>query len=118
MKISLIILLFISTVMAQDRFEKLRVMKQSVQAMRVSKRSQEATHNKLLEIKYFDINNLNTDYLEKHYSLDLQQCIADGICIFKYNGKENMHKVIDAIQRNEKKISSVRKYQKYNFTLF
>ena len=104
--------------MAQDRFEKLREMKQSAQTISVMKNTQEDSHNKLLEIKYFDINNLNTEYLEKQYSLFLQQCIADGICIFRYNGDENIYQVIQEIQENEKKIRSVRKYQKYNFKVF
>ena len=118
MKISLIILLLLSGAIAQDRFEKLREMKQSVHTIDAARQSQEDSCNKLLEITYFDINNLNTDYLQKQYDLYLQQCIADGICIFKYNGKENTEQVIHKIQKNEKKIRSVRKYQKYNFKPF
>ncbi|MBD3797840.1 MAG: hypothetical protein IE887_08910 [Campylobacterales bacterium] len=76
------------------------------------------TNNKLLELKYFDINNLDTFYLEREYKLKLVQCIADGICIFEYFGEENIDLLINKIKIEETKIKSVRSYKPYNFKPF
>lgn len=118
MKIKLLILLLVFSLSAEDKFEKLRQMKQSTKSSKVIQQSQENSSNKLLEIKYFDINYLDTDYLEEYYSLYLQECIADGICIFKYNGEDNINQIVRQIQTQEKKIRSIREYKKYNFKPF
>lgn len=72
----------------------------------------------LLEIKYYDINQMNTDSLEVKYDIFLWQCIADGICVFRYKGNENINFVIQTIKNSEKSIKNIREYKEYNFKLF
>ena len=75
-------------------------------------------YRNLLEIRYHDINRMDTDSLEVKYNIYLWQCIADGICVFRYRGDENINFIIDRIKKSEKSIKNIRKYEKYNFRVF
>ena len=70
----------------------------------------------LIEIKYYNINDMQTELLEKKYNLTLWLAIADGICIYKYTGKESINKVIYDIDKDILNIKSIKRYEKYNFS--
>jgi len=70
----------------------------------------------LIEIKYYNINDMKTDLLEKKYNLILWLAIADGICVYKYTGKESINKVIFDIDKDILNIKSIKRYEKYNFS--
>lgn len=72
----------------------------------------------LVEIKYYDINTIDLEILEIRYDLHFQQCIADGICVFKYKGDRKLNDLLDAIQKEQKNIKSIREYKPYKFKIF
>jgi len=120
MKINLIILLVVSVLLAQCKYDKLLEIKENLKIHNINKQDAEDLNNtnNLIEIKYYDINNMDINYLKNRYNLHFKKCIADGICIFKYKGKKNIRQIINEIRLTEKKISNVKIYRKYNFQPF
>jgi len=70
-------------------------------------------------INFKDINLMDTFELENRYSFRLVQCIADGICIFKYKGKsDRMKENIQKVLENETNVKEILEYKPYNFKAF
>ena len=69
----------------------------------------------LVEIKYYDINNMQTELLNKKYNLTLWLAIADGICIYRYSGKEQINSIIYKLKKDILNLKSVKIYKKYDF---
>lgn len=103
-------------------YESIKEYKKSVIKKKqhaVEKFDTNSTNEKLLlEVRYYDINKMDTEYLEKMYDISLWNCIADGICIFKYNGNESREAILNRIRTNEKNIKNIKQYEKYNFKTF
>jgi len=69
-------------------------------------------------IDFKDINKMDTYALEQRYNLKLYQCIADGICVFKFKDfkKEALYR--EEILKRESNIKNIRLYKAYDFTAF
>ncbi len=69
-------------------------------------------------IDFKDINKMDTYSLEEKYALQLHQCIADGICIFKFKKFKKQHLKIDNIMHRESNIEKIKVYKAYDFKAF
>jgi hypothetical protein len=125
MKTILIAFVFIATLSLSEEYKTLKEYKQNFH--NVSNKSPnrdtapteiEKKYKNFIEISYYDINEMDTDLLEKKYGLDLWLCIGDGICIFKAKKEKNCEIIIERIKKEEPAINSVKKYFRYEFKPF
>jgi len=117
----IIIIIAILSVLCNADYEKLKEYKHSCKfCIHTDLHQQAAAADKtnLIEIKYYDINDMQTELLEKKYGLVLWLAIADGICIYKYVGNDDIYVIIKQLRKNIANIKSIRKYKKYNFNSY
>ena len=69
-------------------------------------------------IDFKDLNKMDTFALEKKYALKLSECIADGICIFKFLNAKTQQLSVKKILHKEPNIKSLRVYKPYRFKTF
>lgn len=69
-------------------------------------------------VNFKDLNKMDTDKLEKEYALKLYQCIADGICIFKFKNFKIKPLDINNIVDKETNIIDIQAYKPYHFQTF
>ena len=77
----------------------------------------EGTHSYFV-IDFKDINKMDTFALEKKYALKLSECIADGICIFKFLNAKTQQLLVKEILQKEPNIKSLKVYKPYRFKTF
>ena len=92
------------------------VMSTFLNAATLKKSSNEI--EKLIQISFYNINNLDTYRLKKDYNITLRLNIADGILIFKYDGNEELGTLIKKVKSQEKDIKSIKRYKRYNFRAY
>ena len=116
---NLIVIIAVLTLSLNADYEKLQEHKKAYKNDLYNKPQKQISIMKkrnLIEIKYYNINDMQTELLEKRYNLTLWLAIADGICIYKYTGKESINKVIYDIDKDILNIKSIKRYEKYNFS--
>lgn len=122
MKIILILFVLIVALSAGADYEKLKEYKKNTNStmnktnMRYSQHLEiENKYKNDIEITYHDINNMDTDLLERKYHIYLWICLGDGICIFKSKKDEDIEKLIQKIKTEEPNINTVKKYFRFEF---
>lgn len=114
----LIICILISTILSAD-YESLKAYKQQVKMQPHLLRSAAfKTKNAYYVIDFKDINKMNTFVLEQQYALKLSECIADGICIFKFLNAQTQQLNKNEILNAEPNIKALKEYKSYKFKAF
>ena len=120
MKINiLIICLFVLSQNCFANYATLKAYKQGVKnQVKIEKAPLFKRSNSLFVIEFVNINKMDTYSLKQKYGFELTQCIADGICIFKFdNNQSNLFK-FDEIINKEVNIKQIKEYKSYEFKAF
>jgi len=100
-------------------YEQLKAYKREIKTQtNIKKSSPLQTHSPYFVIDFIDINKMDTYSLEKKYGLKLSQCIADGICIFKFKNFQTQYLDSQKIIQEESNIAKIRVYRAYDFKAF
>ena len=71
-----------------------------------------------IEIIHKDVLTNTTDIFSKRYELKLYKCIANNICIYKYNGTLSVDTLIMKIKNTQVDIKAVYKYNRRHLIAF
>jgi hypothetical protein len=100
-------------------YEQLKAYKRAVKTqINIKKSPSFQADSSYFVIDFKDINKMNTFKLEKKYGLQLFQCIADGICIFKFINSPTQHLQSKKIIQEESNIQTIKLYKAYDFKAF
>ena len=115
----ILLLLYATGFAATLNYEALKEYKQSTNRQNNIKNAPALQkRDSLFVIDFKDINKMNTYLLEEKYALKLQQCIADGICIFKFLKYQTQPLERRRIKELESNIEDIKPYRAYKFKAF
>lgn len=85
----------------------------------VSQRAELLNHtSSKIQIRFIDINQVNFKEFSTQYQLTLERVIADGICIFVLEKKQNQDNLILKIKNESSNIFSIKSYYKYHMRAY
>jgi hypothetical protein len=100
-------------------YESLKMYKQDVKnQVKTEKAAPLKRSNSQFVIDFVDINAMDIYNLHQKYGLTLTQCIADGICIFKFDNNQTNRVQLDEIIKKEVNIKQIKEYKPYEFRPF
>jgi len=121
MKSSLVVFAIVTLVSVVDarNYEGLKAYKMTIKNQTIVKKSSALKQKvEYFVIDFKDINKMDTFSLEKKYALKLSQCIADGICIFKFMDAQTQQLNINKIISTQTNIKQIKEYKAYEFQVF
>jgi len=120
MKINiLIIYLLVLNQNCFANYASLKAYKQDVRnQVKIEKASLFKRSNSLFVIEFMNINKMDTYSLKQKYGFELTQCIADGICVFKFDNNQSNLLKFDEIIKKEANIKQIKEYKPYEFKAF
>jgi hypothetical protein len=110
-KMKVFLLIVFATILYGDGYSKLKTYKKNNPGIVKEEKKGEFI------LRFKDINTFDFNEFENRYNVKFTFCIADGICAFKSQSKENMEETLFQMRQRDDLIS-VEIYNKYKMNIY